>query len=241
MEKRKFSFKIEELVVIAAVILESVRKDIADFMAFSSVFTVEFLDAIDEKIEACKTLINSSSIAKELKLITEDVYKKSDAFRSKFNALEVYFKYAVGQIDIQVSDTGIKAARLNISRGNTEGVVSDARKVLANAKKNRAALEAKGMKPEFLVAFEAEINEVEVLNNKQITLKNEMLRQTDTNMGTYNDLWSDISIITDAAKAIYRGVDDVKLKNYNISLLRKRINAEGGNADSATDEIKKLK
>ena len=72
-----------------------------------------------------------------------------------------------------------------------------------------------------------------------------MLRQTDTNMGTYNDLWSDICIITDAAKAIYRGVDDVKLKNYNISLLRKRINAEGGNTDRTTDEnpdeVKKLK
>jgi len=38
MSKRLFSFKIEELVVIAAVILASVRKDIADFAAFSSVF-----------------------------------------------------------------------------------------------------------------------------------------------------------------------------------------------------------
>ena len=52
--------------MIAAVILASVRKDIADFAAFSSVFTVEFLDAIAAKIEACKNLITVSSIAKEL-------------------------------------------------------------------------------------------------------------------------------------------------------------------------------
>jgi len=235
MEKRKFSFKIEELVVIAAVILASVRKDIADFAAFSSVFTVEFLDAIAAKLEACKTLINASTIAKELKLITKDVNEKSAAFRTKLNALETYFKYAAGQLDIQVSDAGIKAARLNISRGNTEGVVSALRVVLANARRNRAALEAKGMKPEFLTAFEAGINEIEALNNKQITLKNDMARQTDTNMATYNDLWSDICIITDAAKAIYRGVDDVKLKDYNVSLLRKRINAEGSNTATTTD------
>lgn len=56
---------------------------------------------------------------------------------------------------------GIKSVRLNISSGNTEGVVSGLRMVLANVKRNKAALEAKGMKPEFLTAFEAEINGIE--------------------------------------------------------------------------------
>jgi hypothetical protein len=31
----------------------------------------------------------------------------------------------------------------------------------------------------------------------------------------------------DAARAIYRGVDDVKLKDYTVLQLKKRINAEG--------------
>lgn len=235
MSKRLFSFKIEELVVIAAVILASVRKDIADFAAFSSVFTVEFLDAIAAKIEACKNLIAVSSIAKELKLKTKEVDEKSAAFRTKLNALEAYFKFAADQLDIQVSDVGIKSVRLNISSGNTEGVVSGLRMVLANVKRNKAALEAKGMKPEFLTAFEAEINGIEELNNKQVLLKNEMSRHADVNMDIYNELWNDICVITDGAKAIYRGVDDVKLKDYNISLLRKRINAEGRDTTNSTD------
>lgn len=235
MEKRKFSFKVEELVVIAAVILVSVRKDIADFAAFSSVFTLDFLDAIDAKIENCKNLISASDIAKELKMITKSVNDKSIALRTKLNALETYFKYASDELDIQVADAGIKPARENISNGNTEGVVNTARTVLAVAKRNQAKLQDKGMKPEFLTAFETEINEIEQLNNRQVTLKNEISRQADANTGTYNDLWSNISVITDAAKAIYRGVDDVKLKDYNITLLRKRINAEGGGAASTTE------
>ncbi len=238
MEKRKFSFKMEELVVIAAVILASVRKDIADFAAFSSVFTLEFLDAIDAKIENCKNLISASDIAKELKMVTKSVNDKSVALRTKLNALETYFKYASDELDVQVADAGIKPTRENISSGNTEGVVKSARTVLAVAKRNQVKLQDKGMKPEFLTAFEAEINEIEQLNNQQVTLKSEISRQADANMGIYNDLWSEISKITDAAKAVYRGVDDVKLKNYNISLLRKRINAEGGGTDNATDETK---
>jgi hypothetical protein len=31
----------------------------------------------------------------------------------------------------------------------------------------------------------------------------------------------------DAAKALYRGVDDVKLKDYTVLQLKKRIHAEG--------------
>jgi hypothetical protein len=42
-----------------------------------------------------------------------------------------------------------------------------------------------------------------------------------------NDLCDSLHPILDAAKALYRGVDDVKLKDYTVLQLKKRINAEG--------------
>jgi len=46
-------------------------------------------------------------------------------------------------------------------------------------------------------------------------------------MGIFNELWDMTSKVINAARAIYRGVDEVKLRDYTVSHLVKRVNAEG--------------
>jgi hypothetical protein len=50
---------------------------------------------------------------------------------------------------------------------------------------------------------------------------------TEKNIYQFNDLWDSLQPILKTAKAIYRGVDEVKLKDYTVTQLTKRIHAEG--------------
>lgn len=227
MEKKKFPCKLEELPVIAGFILQSVRKDLADFSGFSSMFTVDFIEAGEMKVNACNNLLMSSSVAKQLKAVTQNLADKSVGLRVKLNQLEGYLKLAAGEIDIKVSDSGLKEVRNDISRGNTEGVVKNTWNLVNNAQRNQPALVAKGLKTTFLAEITTAVTEIDSLNNTQNVLTSERNRLTDSNMSVFNDVWTELTPILDTAKALYRGVDDVKLKDYTMSQLVKRVNAEG--------------
>lgn len=227
MEKKKFPCKLEELPVIAGFILQSVRKDLADFSGFSSMFTVDFIEAGEMKVNACNDLLMSSSVAKQLKAVTQNLADKSVGLRVKLNQLEGYLKLAAGEIDIKVSDSGLKEVRNDISRGNTEGVVKNTWNLVNNAQRNQPALVAKGLKTTFLAEITTAVTEIDSLNNTQNVLTSERNRLTDSNMSVFNDVWTELTPILDTAKALYRGVDDVKLKDYTMSQLVKRVNAEG--------------
>jgi hypothetical protein len=57
---------------------------------------------------------------------------------------------------------------------------------------------------------------------------------TEKNIYQFNDLWDSLQPILKTAKAIYRGVDEVKLKDYTVTQLTKRIHAEGKRDGQAT-------
>jgi hypothetical protein len=73
--------------------------------------------------------------------------------------------------------------------------------------------------------FKNQIIEISALNVKQNDLVSKRNRLTKQNIEMFNDLWESLQPVLKTAKAIYRGVDDVKLKDYTIAQLLKRINA----------------
>jgi hypothetical protein len=227
MKDKKFPFKVEELVPVTESLLNSANKDLNDFSNYSSVFTTDYLSSIRSKSNACKDVTSSSTLTKELKFVTQQLYDKSKNLRVKINALEGYLELGVDGLDIMIEDVGLKNVRSNIANKNTEGLVLNMQKMLTVVKRNRSALEAKGMKPELIGEIESQIQKIEALNVKQNDMTSDRNRLTKQNISQYNDLWDNLQPILKTAKAIYRGVDDVKLKDYTIRQLRKRINAEG--------------
>jgi hypothetical protein len=227
MTTKKFPCKIEELPTIGEFVLEGVQKDLDDFSGYSSLFTPEYLEAIKNKIVACKELVASSTVAKELKAVTLQLYGKSKHLRIKVNALEGYLKICAKELDILLEDVGLKSVRNDITRCNMEGLLLNVRKALTAVKRNLPVLEAKGLKPELIGDIETQIQEIDALNVKQNNLTSDRSRLTKANIEQFNDLWDSLHPILDTAKALYRGVDDVKLKDYTILQLKKRVNAEG--------------
>jgi hypothetical protein len=230
MITKKFPFKIEELPTIGEFILERVVKDIADFLGYSSLFTPEYLATIKKKIVACKELVASSTVAKELKAVTQQLCDKSKRLRIQLNGLEGYLKIAAKELDILLEDVGLKNVRKDITRNNTEGLMLNVQKALTAVKRNQPVLVTKGLKPELIADIETQVQEIDALNVKQNNLISDRNRLTKANIELFNDLWDSLHPILDTAKALYRGVDDVKLKDYTVLQLRKRVNAQGKQA-----------
>jgi hypothetical protein len=225
MMMKKFQCKIEDVPVLADFLVSSVKKDISDFSGFSSKFTPDYLITIESKINACKELRSSSTIIKELKAVTKQLTNKSKGLRIKLNTLEGYLKLGKDSLDIAVEDVGLKSVRNNISRSNIEGLISNMQTLLVVVKRNSAVLEAIGFKPSIISDIETQISEISVLNTKQNDLISDRNRMTKQNIKLFNDLWESLLPIVETAKALYRGVDEVKLKDYTIAQLIKRINA----------------
>ncbi|MDR3245769.1 MAG: hypothetical protein LBT50_04985 [Prevotellaceae bacterium] len=226
MTTKKFPCKIEELPTIGEFILECVRKDFADFSSYSFLFTPEYPEIIQKKIVTCKELVASSTVAKELKAVTQQLYDKSKQLRIQMNVLEGYLKIGAKEMDILLEDVGLKSVRHNITHKNTEGLILNVQKALTAVKRNLPALTATGLKPELIGDIEKQMQTIDALNVKQNNLISERSRLTKANIELFNDLWDSLRPILATAKALYRGVDEVKLKDYTMLQLKKRINAE---------------
>jgi predicted DNA-binding protein YlxM (UPF0122 family) len=210
--------------VLGGFVVNSAEKDIDDFNHYSPVFTVDYFVPVRAKIEVCKELVKSSTVTKELKVTTQQLYDRTDDLRGKLNALEGYLKLGADSLDIAVKDFNLKAVRMAISRRNIEGVISNTKTALVAVKRNLPVLESKGLRQTLIDEIEKQTQEINSLNEKQNDLTSKRNRLTDENLDKFNDLWESLQTIINAAKAIY-SFDKVKLKDYTIAQLLKRINA----------------
>jgi hypothetical protein len=236
METKKFNCKMEEVPVIGSFILESLENNITDFQDFASDYTQEKVTAIRTKRNYCLDLEKSNSVTQQLKSATGTLLEKEKELRPSLNKLEGYVKRASNELDITPESFGIATVRTAISKGNDEGVITEMKNVLKHATRNQPALVSKGMKPEFLTELSAAVAEIDTLNNLQNSLINKQIATTSANVKDYNELWDMITKVCEDARAIYKGVDEVKLKQFTIAALIKRVNAEGSTKKEVTKE-----
>lgn len=230
MITKNFKCKMEEVPVVAGFVSVSLQEDLADFQDYSSDYAQTTVDAINTKRNYCLDLEKADSVAQQLKAITARLVDKELSLRPLLNKLEGYVKRAADNLDVASSDFGVKTVRDAVSKGNDEGIIAGMKALLGNVARNQAALETSGMKTEFVAELTATLAEIDSLNNEQNRLQNERAKATATNLKDYNDLWDLVTTVCQDARAIYKGVDEVKLKRYTMSSLLQRVNAEGTRA-----------
>lgn len=230
MSERKFKCKLEEVPVVSDMLIASLRKDLAEFTGFSPQFSIPFIDSMVVKRDQCNALVNSGSLTKEIKAVTAQILAMSKELGLKVNRLDNYIQMAGTSLDVAVSDMGVSAVRHEIGKGNSEGTVTSTRNLMRSIDRNITVLQTKGLKPEFVtevIGFNEEISSLNALQNSKTSERN---RLTDSNMGIFNELWDLNTLVLNTGKALYKGVDEVKLKDYTLSVLLSRINAEGKRA-----------
>jgi hypothetical protein len=220
---------IEDVPVISGFVFASFENDKVDFLKYSPVFNDPFLDNARIKQAECNEILKPRDVLKHQKAVKVQITDCLKDLRISLNQTEGYLKLAGGELDIQVTDFGIKALRLAISGQNLEKTISEGHSLVAHLKRNETALKAKGMSDEMLITLSEQINKVEALNLQHNSKKNEHSRVADDSIKIMNELWEITGIILDAARGIYRGVDEVKLREYAVSNLLKRVyNSEPG-------------
>ena len=237
MEEKKFNCKMEEVPILAGFVMESLIEDLSDFHDYSSDYGQPTVAAILAKRNYCLDLEKSNSVLQQLKSTTASLLEKEASLRPTLNRLEGYLKRASGSMNIAADGFGLKETRLAVSHGNDEGIIAGLKTILGNISRNQAVIEAKGLKPEFVTELTAVSTEIDSLNNMQNQLQNQRNSTTSTNIKDYNELWGLMNNVCQDARAIYKGVDEVKLKKYTVTALLKRVNAGGAKAKVETKTV----
>jgi hypothetical protein len=220
MSTKKFTCKIEEVPRLGESIVSNAERDLDDFNGYSAVFTVEYFATIRSKIEVCAELIKSTTVSKQLTGVKYQLQGKSKTFRVKLNTLDGYLKLSAGNLDDE--NISLKKVRTDISKGNIERLLSNMQTSLTSVRRNLPALEAQGMSPSLLDDIDSHLHEIRILKDEQNALMNKRNRLTIENIDKFNDLWHSLRLIMNAAKAIYRDVDEMKLQDYTVAILRKK-------------------
>ncbi|MDD4990700.1 MAG: hypothetical protein PHR83_00585 [Paludibacter sp.] len=233
-EKRKFTCKLEDVPAVAGYLAQRLRADLADFIEFSDAFSEDYVTGLVAKTTQSTQLISSDVLTKEITTITAQISDKIKALRLKLNKLDVYLDMADGEMTVSAKAIGTKLVRDSIENGNSEGIVAQVRRLLVGVNNNAAVLQTKGLKAAFVVELTQLADDVEQLGNDQNFKITERNRHTDENIAVFNDLWDMNVFVTDAGKAIYKGVDATKVSDYTLTTILKRIGtSKGGKTDAA--------
>jgi hypothetical protein len=234
MEEKKFNCKMEDVPVITGFVLESFERDKADFLKYSPIFADPFVTNVRTQQMVCYEIVKSGDVLKLQKVVKKQLEAKLGDFRLGLNQAEGYLKLTDGSLDIQVADFGLKTLRTAISDENVEKIISEGRSLIVKLKRNETALKAKGMTPEMLTGLTSLVTEIEELNTSHNTKKNERSRAADDSIKSFNELWNITGTILDAGRALYRGADEVKLREYTLANLLKRVhNSQSTSTDEA--------
>lgn len=217
----------EELPVIAGFVADSLTADLSTFGEFSPMFDEAYVAGIRTKRAYCLELESSNITIQKLKKVTAALVERENGLRPVLNKVEAYVKLAGSGLDVSADSFGIKALRTAISHGNDEGTIAGLQTLLKNINRNLAVLQAKGLQQATVNELSTAVTDIDTMNNEQNTLANERNQNTAANMKDYNELWDLLSPVLDTGRSLFRGVDDVKLKEYTMTALVKRVNAEG--------------
>jgi len=234
MEEKRFNCKMEDVPVIAGFVFASFEKDKADFVKYSPVFGDSFMTNARAKQTECYDIVRSVDVLKYQKAVKNQLEKGINDLRLELNKVEGYLKLANSSLDIQLPDFKLKAIRTAISDSNVEKIILEGRSLINSMKRNEPALQAKGLSADALISLTTLISEIEVLNTNHNSKKNERSRAADDSIKTFNELWDITGTILDAGRALYRGVDEVKLREYTLSNLLKRVHNTTGSATAET-------
>lgn len=237
MEKKKFNCKMQDIPVIAGFLLSSMERDKADFISFSPMYADPFMADLRDKQNECYEIVKAADVLKHQKVVKTQIDTSVAQLRVLLNKNEGYLKLAEKELDIKLDDFGIKATRNGIAKNDIEKTISEGRTLVINLKRNATILNAKGLKQEGIEEVAIAINELNTLNEKHNTLKNDRSRAAGDNNVKLNEMWDLISMITSAGRALYKGSDAIKLKEYTMSNLQKRVYNETSKSETPAEPV----
>jgi hypothetical protein len=224
MIARSYNCKDEEIPVIGGYLLFVVRRDMPELVAYlPGLFTNEYVAGMEKKITDVSNLLNPKNETVELKTVTTSLYGWMDGLVEPLNKVKVYLDFAKGAIPVSVKDFGITALKRSIHSKDSEGVIKNLRSVSENLERYRAQLMERGFDGNIVVHFENSLRAIEAENQRQFEIVSNRKAIVESNVGLINDLYANIIEICNIGKMMYKGKNELKVKEYTFNQLRKSV------------------
>jgi translation elongation factor EF-1beta len=224
MTARIYNCKSEEVPVIGRYVSFSLKRDLADFAAYlPKLFTEEYVAGFEQKIDDVNNLLNPQSETVELKNTTNRLYSFMDSLVDPVDKVKGYIKFTKGAIPVSVKDFGLTALKRKVHSKDAEGVLKNLRTVIANIELYRSQLIEQGCDEKTIAQFSNALTEIEADNQRQFEIVSKRKTIVKNNVNLINDLYKTIMEICDVGKAIYKGKNELKVKDYTFTELRKSV------------------
>jgi hypothetical protein len=220
---RNYNCKDEELPIICGFVAFSLKRDLADFTAYSPMLNEAYVTAYEAKIVVVQELVEPKSETTELKLITEQMYSTLDGLISPINYLNGYIDLAGKAIPISATDFGLTGLRKSVKSRDVENVLKLLLTVSGNIDKYRNELTAKGLTAAVILKFteaktlltDGRQKKYELISNRSAIVQN--------NLNLLNELYEQMTEICKIGKILYKQTDASKLKDYTFAHLLKQV------------------
>jgi hypothetical protein len=224
MATRIFNCKSEEVPVIGNYLLFVLKRDFTDFSTYlPKIFTNEYVVGFEQKIVDVNSLLNPQAETVELKNATNRLYSLMDGLIEPVNNVIGYVKFTKGAIPVSVKDFGLTALKQKLHSKDAEGVLKNLRTVVSNLERYRSQLIEQGFDENMSARFINAIAAIEADNQLQFEIVSKRKTIVENNTGLINDLYKIIIEVCNVGKAIYKGKDNLKVKDYTFSELKKSV------------------
>jgi len=220
---RNYNCKDEELPVICRFAAFSLKRDIADFTAFSPKFTAAYAAGFESKIAAVSEVVEPKSETLELKTITGRLYGTLDGLIDPINRLSGYIALAKKNLTISSADFGITQLRKGINTRDAEGALKSLHTVNANIAKFNDILSAQGLTEGLSNAFVAASASIAADKQMQYEIVSNRKTIVQNNIALFNTLFDQLSEICTVGKVLYKTTNALKLQEYTFNELKKRV------------------
>lgn len=222
-KNRNYNCKDEELTVVSGFVFSNLKRDLADFSAFSPKFTADYLTSFETKKNAATELVEPESEMLAKKMITERYSSTIAGLSSSVNKVSGYLKLAFTTLKMNDADFGLSALRKTISNNDVEGFLAKLSIVLTNIATYKAILISLGLTDEFISTLSAASDSVAADRQEQYEIISRRKGIVQNNIAVLNDLYNQMNETLNIGKALYKGSDPARESDYTFTQLLKKV------------------
>jgi hypothetical protein len=220
---RNYKCKNEELPVICRYALSYLKRDLADFAAFSPVFNDAYVENFAEKINLVDELVLPKLETDELKKITARLYRTMDDLLAPVAKIRAWLGLAKNSVGLSAKDFGLTLLSQKIASRDAEGVHQNLLIVVSYLKKYEEALAAVGFDRAIIEQLSNAGAAIVDDNQLQFDIVSKRKATVQKNLGVLNDLNSQLTDLLNTGKLLYKNTDPQKSKEYVFNTLKKSV------------------
>jgi hypothetical protein len=199
------------------------KRDFADFAAFSPVFNQDYLNSFDAKIDLVDELVSPKTETDELKKITKRLYQTMDSLIDPIANIRGYLRLTKDSVGMSAKDFGLTVLTQKIAARDAEGVRQNLLLVGSFLKKYREPLMAVGFNDAIIEQFTTAIASITEDNKLQFEIVSKRKAIVQKNRKMLNDLYQQLTDLLSIGKSLYKKTDPAKAKEYVFQSLMKSV------------------